>query len=146
DVSNVGEDLLWPMVKVVLVAVFAFFPLVLYTFFIQPGNPTIGLLLLLGGIIYFPMAILSVAVLGYLGAMSPHIVIPGIFKMGWRYWLAVVLLYLIYSLQGFVSNALQGNIILGTLIMGLIGMYVLMTGGRILGLIYKEREEQLGWL
>lgn len=146
DVSNVLEDLIWPMIKVLVVGIFSFLPLILYGQFLADGEDLISRILLIGGIVYFPMAILAVVVLGYLGAMSPHIVIPGIFRAGWRYGLGVVMLYVIYTFEGSMSEVLHGRVIMGTIIMGFVGMYVLMTSARILGLVYKDREEKLCWL
>ena len=39
--------------------------------------------------IYFPMAMMAVVVLGYFGALGPHIVIPAIIRAGGLYWLGV---------------------------------------------------------
>jgi len=146
DVSNILEDLAWPIIKVFLIGCLSFAPFILYILFVEHGQNFISDILLIFGMIYFPMAILAVVVLGYLGAFSPHIVIPSIIRGGWLYWLAVVLLYVIYTLQGILAQILGGHIILGTLIMGVVGMYVLMTSARILGLVYKSRKEQLQWL
>jgi hypothetical protein len=87
-----------------------------------------------------------VVVLGHLGAMSPHIVIPAIFRGGWLYWVGVVLLVVLYLVEGFLTKLSAGNPIVGTLLMSGVGAYVLMTNARMLGVVYREREEELGWL
>ena len=146
DVSNVLEDLVWPMFKVLLIGCFSYAPYIFYVLFVERGENIVSDILFVGGSIYFPMAVLAVVVLGYLGAFSPHIVIPSIVRSGWMYWVAVALLYVIYTLQGVVSELFEGHIIVGTLVMGFLGMYVLMTSARILGIVYKSRAEQLGWI
>jgi hypothetical protein len=45
-----------------------------------------------------------------------------------------------------IEAALSGSLIIGTLVMSLVGSYTLMTNARILGVIYRERQEELGWL
>ena len=39
-----------------------------------------------------------------------------------------------------------GVFIIGTVIAAFLGMYSLMANGRILGLIYREKQEELDWL
>lgn len=134
------------MLQVFLVALFSFSPWLVYSIFIGGADTLIADVLLIAGVIYFPMAILAVVVLGYVGALNPLIVVPGIFRAGWLYWLAVVLLYLIQLFEGVIADIFGGSLILGILVMALVGMYGLMTNARILGLVYKEREEELGWL
>lgn len=145
DASNILEDLVLPFFKVLGLALLALSPCLIYTLFIGE-NELIANILLIVGCIYLPMSLLAVAVLGYLGAATPIIVIPSIFKAGWLYWLAVVMLAFIYYLEGFVSNALEGLFIVQPMIMGVVSMYVLMTSARILGLVYRDRKEELGWL
>jgi hypothetical protein len=98
------------------------------------------------GVVYFPMAILAVVILGYTGALSPHIVLPAIFRGGWIYWLGVMLLLLLYFIGAVVEDIFSGQIIIGHLIMAVVGSYTLMTNARILGVVYRERQEELGWL
>lgn len=78
--------------------------------------------------------------------MSPHIVIPAIFRGGWLYWVAVLLIGLLYFAEVLVSAAFAGHLIVGTLIAALLGMFTLMTSGRMLGVVYRDREEKLDWL
>jgi hypothetical protein len=92
------------------------------------------------------MAILAVVILGYTGALSPHIVIPAIFRGGWIYWIGVFLLLALYFLGAVVDHVFSGQIIVGHLMMAIVGSYTLMTNARILGVVYRERQEELGWL
>jgi len=145
DASNILEDLVWPFFKVLGLMLLSFSPFLIYTLFIG-DNESIANILLIVGCIYLPMSLLAVSVLGYLGAATPTIVIPSIFKAGWLYWLAVVLLAIIYSLEGVASDALEKIFFIQPIIMGVVSMYVLMTSARILGLVYRNKEEELGWL
>ena len=145
DVSNILEDLLWPLFKVVIVFILCSLPHLAYLL-TTGNNDALATFLLVLGLIYFPMAILAVIVLGYLGAMNPMIVIPSIFRAGGSYLLAVIFLGLIYFLQATVAEALGGYFIIGGLVMGLFGMYVMMASARTLGKVYQDRNETLGWL
>lgn len=148
DTANLFEDIIWPMLQIVVVGLVSFGPFIGYSIWAgdERLNPLIGYGLLGGGVIYFPMAMLAVVVLGYTGALSPHIVIPAIFRGGWLYWVGVFMLCLLYIARSMIESALSGNLVLGTLVISLVGAYTLMTNARILGVVYRERQEELGWL
>jgi hypothetical protein len=76
----------------------------------------------------------------------PHIVLPAIFRGGWIYWAGVVMLLALYFMKSTIDDLFSGSIIIGNLIMAVIGSYTLMTNARILGVVYREREEELGWM
>ena len=148
DTANFFEDIIWPMLQVLVVGLASFGPLIGYMIWAgdERFNPMIGYGLVGFGVIYFPMAMLAVVVLGYTGALSPHIVVPAIFRGGWLYWVGVLMLCLLYIAGLIIEAALSGSLIIGTLVMSLVGSYTLMTNARILGVIYRERQEELGWL
>lgn len=148
DTANFFEDIIWPMLQIAVVGFVSFGPLVGYLMWAGDDrfNPLIGYGLVGLGVVYFPMAMLAVVVLGYTGALSPHIVIPAIFRGGWLYWVGVFMLCLLYLAGSFIEDALSGRLIIGTLVMSLVGSYTLMTNARILGVVYRERQEELGWL
>jgi hypothetical protein len=148
DTANFFEDIIWPMLQIFVVGLVSFGPLIGYLIWAGDDRfrPLIGYGLIGFGVIYFPMAMLAVVVLGYTGALSPHIVIPAIFRGGWLYWVGVFMLCLLYIAGSFIEKALSGSSIIGTLIMSFVGSYTLMTNARILGVVYRERQEELGWL
>lgn len=106
------------MLQIFVVATVSFGPFVGYV--IRAGdeaaNPMIAYALLGLGVVYFPMAILAVVILGYTGALSPHIVLPAIFRGGWIYWLGVTLLLLLYFIGAVVEDIFSGHIMIGHLI------------------------------
>jgi hypothetical protein len=148
DTANFFEDIIWPMLQILVVCIVSFGPFIWYS--IRAGddhlNPLIGYGILGLGVVYFPMAMLAVVVLGYTGALSPHIVVPAIFRAGWLYWVGVFMLCLLYIAGSFIERALSGSLIIGTLVMSVVSTYTLMTNARILGVVYRERQEELGWL
>lgn len=148
DTANLFEDLVWPMVQVVVVAVVSFGPFVGYTLWAgaESAHPMIGNGLLGLGVAYFPMAMLAVVILGSTGAVSPHIVMPAMARGGGLYWLGVLLLVVLYGVGAVIDELFSGHLIVGHLMMAVIGSYTLMTHARILGVVYRERQEELGWL
>lgn len=148
DTTHFFEDIIWPMLQVYIVGAVAFGPLCGYVLWAGDSeySPAIGYGLAAVGVIYFPMAMLAVVVLGYTGALSPHIVVPAIFRGGWLYWVGVVLLCLLYLAGSIIEYAMSGSVVIGGLVMSLVGAYILMTHARILGVVYRERQDALGWL
>lgn len=148
EMSNIFEDVIWPMLQILVVAIVSFGPFLGYVIWAGPeaANPLIAFALFGIGVVYFPMAILAVVILGYTGALSPRIVLPAIVRGGWIYWLGVILLLALYVTSNAVEIIFSGQIIIGHLIMAVVGSYTLMTNARILGIVYRERQEELGWL
>jgi hypothetical protein len=146
EISHPIDDLLLPMLKVIGVVLAVFSPVVIYLFAAEEPAAGIVFSLVAAGAIYFPMAMMGVAVLGYLGAMGPQIVLPAIMRAGGLYWLAVFLLVMLYMGQTYLEDYLSAIPYLGAVLSALISMYLLMTNGRMLGIIYRERREQMGWI
>lgn len=146
DSADLVGDLFVPMLRVVAVIVACYAPALIYLLLADEPGTGVFLAWLGLGAVYFPMSMLAVGVLGYLGAMSPHIVLPAIFRSGGLYWLAVFLLAFLYLGQWFILGMLSGLWIVGSLVASLLAMYLLMTNGRTLGIVYRERREAMGWI
>lgn len=146
DVSNILEDLLFPLCKVISLIVLCLAPYLVLVFLQNGKDAPLSDFFFYLGIFYFPMATLAVIVLGHLTAFMPQIVFPAIFRAGWSYLIAVVFLLAIYYLKLLLAAVFEGFPFFGALIMGLVGMFVMMAGARMLGLIYREHEEELNWL
>jgi len=58
----------------------------------------------------------------------------------------VLMLCLLYVAGLMIGDALSGSLIVGALVMSLVSSYTLMTNARILGVVYRERQDELGWL
>lgn len=145
DTSDLIEDLWRPMIRVLAVLIVSWAPAVIYLLAVQKVDI---IFYLLNGValIYFPMAMLGVCVLGYLGALSPHIVLPAILRAGWMYWFAVLLLIALYFGEDLINETIADIPILGYLVAALLGMYLIMANGRVLGTIYRERREAMRWI
>ncbi len=148
DTSNLFEDIIWPMLQIIVVALVSFGPFIGYMIWADEDTVSamIALALLILGVVYFPMAMLAVVILGYTGAVSPHIVLPSIFRGGWIYWIGVIMLVALYFIGSFIQDIFSGRIIIGHLIMAVVSSYTMITNARILGVVYREREEELCWI
>jgi hypothetical protein len=112
------------------------------------------------GLIYFPMALLAVAMKDSPLAANPLIVLPAMMKAPAQYSITVLFLLLVYGISA-VGDMLSSNAghnmmftkDMSTLFisigikcaMGLISVYLLCVTMRILGLFYNSSKDKLGW-
>ena len=111
------------------------------------------------GLIYFPMALLAVAMKDSPVAANPLIVLPAMMKAPFQYGITVLLLLFVYGISA-VGDMLSSNaghnmmskdmstFFVGVGIkcaVGLISVYLLCVTMRILGLFYNASKEKLGW-
>ena len=112
------------------------------------------------GCIYFPMALLAVAMKDTALAANPLIVIPAIFKAPMEYLLTVILLAgvmllrwsgepLIHSIfpRGIGTHNMNKLLAFtsATAVWTLVEVYLLAVNMRILGLLYLTKKHKLGW-
>ncbi len=146
EMANIFEDIIWPMLQITVVFVVSFGPLFVYEIAADESKALISWALLAFGVVYFPMAMLAVVVLGRTSVVSPHIVIPAIIRAGWLHWVSVFMLIFLYVMSNIMESIFSDSLIIGTLVMSAVGAYTLMTQARILGVLYRERQDELGWL
>ena len=148
NLTDILDDLILPFFKVVAVALFSFAPAILFAFSSSEGFAAEMIMLLLAGvgIIYFPMAILAVGILGTFRGMLPHIVVPSILKAGGLYWAIVGILFAVYVLESSLLGFLDQFFLVGALVSSFVSMLTLMINGRLLGLLYCHKEEELEWI
>lgn len=148
NLTDLLDDLIMPFFKVVAVGLFSFSPVILFAFTMpaETGFGVVGFLLLVAGMIYFPMAILAVGILGTFRGMLPHIVFPSILKAGGLYWAIVGILFVVYLVENYLLGFLSEIFIVGALVSAFVSMLTLMINGRLLGLLYRNKEEELEWI
>src|SRR3954452_5744658 len=100
------------------------------------------------GAIYFPMALLAVAVTDNFLALSPHVVMPSILRVLAPYLVACLVLGLLLVVRiGF--EVLMGFVpvpFLPSIVLGFVSLYFLVIEMRILGLLFRSNRARLGWL
>ena len=112
------------------------------------------------GLIYFPMALLAVAMKDSPLAANPLVVLPAMMKAPVQYGITVLLLFLVNGVSTvgdmlsrqaghkmmFTSNMSTFFVNVGIkCALGLVSVYLLCVTMRILGLFYNESKEKLGW-
>jgi hypothetical protein len=98
--------------------------------------------------LYFPMALLAVAVTDNFLALSPHVVFPSIARVFVPYLVACLVLGLIVITRlgtGWLANLIPIPV-LPSVLVGFISLYLLVVEMRILGLLFRSYRERLGWL
>ncbi len=78
-------------------------------------------------------------------ALNPLIVLPAVFKVGSGYVLAVAALVAVLLVRIGVEYVLGGVPLVGGLVMGVVGLYLFVVQARIVGLLFRVYEADLGW-
>lgn len=149
DLTNLGEDIIVPAVRVIAVGIVALLPGILFAIFapeILFNRDEVAQALAIFAIIYFPMALLAVAVLNNLLACNPVLVLTSIFRTALFYALCVILIIFVYYLYRWTIRQDIGNFWLRWAILSTVSFYTLMATARALGLLYREREDELDWV
>ena len=113
------------------------------------------------GVFYFPMAFLAVAMLDTVTAANPIQIIPSIFKVPLEYTVTCIVLGIVAILPP-VGDVLIDFIFprglhardmgpmfgyLATIVFWrLFGLYLLVVGVRILGLLFRSKRDKLAWV
>lgn len=101
----------------------------------------------LGGAVYYPMALLAMAMFDSIASANPLVVLPAIFRVPLEYLVVVVLagiLFAVKFLGGFLSQLVPVPA-LPDLFMAGVGLYFLTVQGRLLGLMYYAKRDKIGW-
>ncbi len=148
SMSDFITDILSPFLRLTLLILISFTPLIALNFVPDPETPWFLYAVLVSviyGCLYFPMGVLAAQSFGSVGAALPHIVLPAIFRTLPGYLLGVGALIFGFLMAGFAQNFSSEIPFIGWFFTAVIGLYSLMFQGRLIGLIYREKREALGW-
>jgi hypothetical protein len=143
DASDFLGDIIVPLFQVIWTGIFCFAPAIIYLIFLH--FDIFFWLLLAFGILYFPMALISVALTNSVLSINPVLVVPSIIKVPVDYLAACVILALIALLANFSQLLVSIIPLAGLVLKNLIGLYFLVVEAHVLGLIYHANQEKLGW-
>jgi hypothetical protein len=125
-----------------------------------PIPPEAIIAAVIAGGIYFPMALLAVAMKDTVLAANPLIVVPAMLKAPLNYSIAAVLTLIVFGIRQVAHVISEGagslslhtrseNVFLGAVAvqagLALVSVYLLCVTMRILGLFYNSSKQQLGW-
>lgn len=135
DFGELFDNVLIPLLKVILVSIISFSPYLLYV--ISTGVPEewLELLLLLLAFCYMPLGLMIVAMDETMQLFNPVVLLNAIRSAGVAY-IAMVLAYGGLSiLTSILEEAFAGSWILGSAL----GAYGILFNGRLIGGVYRDR-------
>jgi hypothetical protein len=145
DVTELWSDVMEPFWLLFATSFASFGPALLCIIW---GHPLPALVWLFLGLLYFPMALLSVAMADSVSGLNPLFVGASILRIPGQYFVAVLFLALIAALRvggDFLANAISIPLI-PTILTGFLGLLFLTIEMRVLGLLYYCNRKRLGWL
>ena len=108
-----------------------------------------ALVLTLLGVVYYPMAMLAVALFDTVTATTPLAVVPAICRVPFQYAFVLLLLLVLWVLRHGADRVLAlfplGWQALGFLPLALLSFYTLIVSCRLLGILYRANARRLGW-
>lgn len=145
--SNFLDDIISPFFRLLWLGLLSFLPLILILIFGEGEIWALALILFtaLYGCFYFPMSVLAMLSYGGILAALPPIVVPAILRCMPGYILTVVVLIATFIICGVVEE-LCGHIpYVGWLFGTAVGLYSLMVQARLIGLLYRNKRDEIGW-
>ncbi len=153
------SDLIGPVIQMFATTALCFFPavaLLLWGFFsgnlTDPDSPvpvkTLLLVLIPLSCLYYPMAVLAMAISDSVSGINPMVVIPAIIKTPLQYLVACLFLG---AVVGFYAVGKFGLVLVlpglvATAIGSCVWLYFMMVMSRVLGLLYFYNREEFGWI
>lgn len=159
ELTNIWDDVIRPAMMLLATFVVSFLPAIFMgsraarmagaSLILQGAAPLAGLIpfyACLGlGLLYLPMALLSVTLTNSLAGLDPFRVGKAIFRIWPTYLLIVVISALVFMGWRWLGGLLLTVPFAGVFLDVALGLYTVMLEMRILGLIYKVNEKRLGW-
>jgi hypothetical protein len=153
DFGDWWSDIILPFLLFAGTFVVTFLPAIVVFFFLKDDMEAPELIAALviaaiAGAIYFPMALLAVAVSDNFAALSPHIVVPAIIRLIVPYGVTCLVLGALVGIRIGIEFAMKfvDIWVLPSVIVGFVSLYLLAVQMRILGLLFRSYRERLGWL
>lgn len=149
DWPDVTTEEVWrPLYLCLVTTVFAMLPCIAYLVWSVSEDEYDGgvmLALAIPGLIYLPMALLSVSLHDTPRALSPLLVIRSIVKVLPSYIPACAVLVGVVYWETRMSDLVARLTFIGPLLSNALWLYLVMVVGHVLGLIHLHNERRLGW-
>lgn len=140
DFMNIADDILKPALRLVVIALNSWLPLIIvlvvHTHVMRVPR-VVGMAALCYGIFSFPMTALLVQVSGRYRAGLPHIVLPAMFELGWRYALVAIACIVAVLAWVYLPKLLFGRSVAGAVFNVAFLIYMVAFQARITGLLYR---------
>ncbi len=155
ELEDFSSDVFAPFMQLIGTVVFCFAPTIGLTIYAAVGSGGDSSWLgwattasMIAGCVYFPMAFTAVAMCDSVVAVNPLVVVPSIMKVLRQYLLTVLVLAAILLVRWLFHRLLATLLpipLVPAIIASLIGLYLLVVEMRILGLLYRNNKDELGW-
>jgi hypothetical protein len=146
--NNFWDDIFSPFCRLVFLVALSFGPLIYLVYFANHKADWFEAAFwgaVAYGCLYFPMSVLSTQAFGGIGAALPHIVFPGIFRALPSYLSAVLVLAVVFFGLHYGRLYVVKVPYAGWFLTAAVSLYAMMFQGRLIGLIYEDKREALGW-
>ncbi len=150
--GDLWSDVAGPALRINAIHIIATLPALLLAVWAAAADPnTDGVfwlrwLALAFDCLYFPLAVVAVAMTGNLVSALPHQVLPAIMRGGLPYVTGAGLLFGIVAAIGVSFEAVLALPWIGWLLTLCGVMWVVLFHGRYCGLLYRRCEERVGWV
>jgi hypothetical protein len=151
--SNYRSDLVGPVFQMFATTAICFLPVVgllIWKLFDLEAPVEVPILVLTPlCCLYYPMALLAMAIFDSVSGVNPMVVFPAIVKMPFQYLVTCVFMGLAiggYYMGEFLLPLVIPIPVVPVAISSSIWLYLMMVMARTLGLLYYDNREQLGWL
>jgi hypothetical protein len=101
--------------------------------------------LIVMGLLYFPMGLLTIAMVDSLAALNPFLIIRSIARIPFRYLQACGLFFIVFFINYSLRDRTMEIPVVGIVLQMLVSMYLMLVAMRILGLVYRANAEKLAW-
>jgi pSer/pThr/pTyr-binding forkhead associated (FHA) protein len=152
DFSDWFTDILRPCFMMVWTFAISFGPAVLYMIHhaTSASDMNMGVLfpLYAWGFLYFPMALLAVAMADSFMAVNPFVVLPSITRLSGQYIVVCSLFFAMVAIRYISERLLSLHLeimILPSVITSVLALYFLVVEMRMLGTMYYLNRRRLGW-
>ena len=110
-------------------------------------NAIAAIALFILALVYFPMALLAVAMFDTLSALNPLLILNSITRILRHYSIVCILLVVLLGVQ-YISSKIDGSLLIRLLtkpFTEFLSLYLFIVMGRILGMMYFVNRRKLGW-
>lgn len=144
EVTDIGSDIVTPFMQLLVTFIVAFGPAIAANIAV---GPELGTAVMLLGLVYFPMALLGVAMSDSYSALNPIFVMSSIMKVTKPYIICCIVFGLLVALRVFVQDSIYAIPIpiLPQIAFWFFFLMILMIQMRILGMLYCLNKNKLGW-
>lgn len=157
DISEFWQDIMVPFFQTLGLFLVCFGPAIGLAFWagfeaVKGGDadPVKMMLIIpavIAGAVYYPMALLALAMFDSVISANPLVVIPAMIRVPLEYLVVLFITAIIFVVkiaQGFLTVLIPVPALPDLIIAG-IGLYFLTLLGRVLGLMYYAKRDKLGW-